>query len=257
MFHDKKLFYIFVISLAIAVGFPLLSIYVIYPKFSGLLVSYTEQDAIRVASHLAQSTPGILKVVHNENNSIPCELNLEEQGTSAKRDFKLAKFKLFAKSGKIMYSTDSADIGVINTKPYFHDIVAKGRVYTKVIKKDAISLEDQVFATDVVETYVPIMEQGQFIGALEIYYDITSRQASLNSILFNATAVPVCLMIGYIGAMTVALVSASRSQMKKRQSEDILRHSQQRLALHVEQSPLGVIEWDLGFKASNWNMAAE
>ncbi len=34
-------------------------------------------------------------------------------------------------------------------------------------------------------------------------------------------------------------------------------HNEQRIALHVDQSPLGVIEWDLDFKVKRWNPAAE
>lgn len=43
---------------------------------------------------------------------------------------------------------------------------------------------------------------------------------------------------------------------KRRTQEDLLR-SQQRLALHFEQSPLGMIEWDRDFRVSDWNPAAE
>ena len=44
------------------------------------------------------------------------------------------KFKVFSKSGKTLFSTDPEDIGRINEKAYFHDIVAKGSVYTKFVK---------------------------------------------------------------------------------------------------------------------------
>jgi len=40
-------------------------------------------------------------------------------------------------------------------------------------------------------------------------------------------------------------------------AEDALRESKQRIALHVEQTPLGVIEWDLNFEIVEWNNAAE
>jgi diguanylate cyclase (GGDEF)-like protein/PAS domain S-box-containing protein len=36
-----------------------------------------------------------------------------------------------------------------------------------------------------------------------------------------------------------------------------LREYRQRLALHVEQTPMAVIEWDLDFRVSSWNPAAE
>jgi PAS domain S-box-containing protein len=36
-----------------------------------------------------------------------------------------------------------------------------------------------------------------------------------------------------------------------------LKNAQQKLALHVQQTPLGVIEWDVDFRVTDWNPAAE
>ncbi|PSB13908.1 histidine kinase [filamentous cyanobacterium Phorm 46] len=36
-----------------------------------------------------------------------------------------------------------------------------------------------------------------------------------------------------------------------------LKKSQQKLALHLYQTPLGAIEWDLNFKVADWNLSAE
>ncbi|HPA20496.1 MAG TPA: PAS domain S-box protein [Verrucomicrobiae bacterium] len=44
---------------------------------------------------------------------------------------------------------------------------------------------------------------------------------------------------------------------ERKQAEEALRTSRQLLALHVEQTPLGVIEWDLYFQVTSWNAAAE
>lgn len=42
-----------------------------------------------------------------------------------------------------------------------------------------------------------------------------------------------------------------------KQAEDSLGRSQQRLALHMQQTPLAVIEWDTQFRVTSWNAAAE
>ena len=41
------------------------------------------------------------------------------------------------------------------------------------------------------------------------------------------------------------------------QNEKQLRSAQQKLSLHVQQTPLGVIEWDNDFRVRDWNPAAE
>ena len=40
-------------------------------------------------------------------------------------------------------------------------------------------------------------------------------------------------------------------------AEEALRQSQQRLSLHIQKTPLAVIEWDTGFRVLQWNAAAE
>ena len=43
----------------------------------------------------------------------------------------------------------------------------------------------------------------------------------------------------------------------RKQADEQLRTSMQKLALHAEQTPLGVIEWNLNFEVTEWNPAAE
>jgi PAS domain S-box-containing protein/putative nucleotidyltransferase with HDIG domain len=48
----------------------------------------------------------------------------------------------------------------------------------------------------------------------------------------------------------------ARSIARKR-SEEALRRSEQRLSLHIQKTPLAVIEWDTEFRVRQWNRAAE
>ncbi|MFC1761699.1 ATP-binding protein [Planctomycetota bacterium] len=45
--------------------------------------------------------------------------------------------------------------------------------------------------------------------------------------------------------------------VERKQAEEKLRESTQRLALHIEQTPLAVIDWDVDFKVVTWNHGAE
>src|SRR5262249_1267049 len=44
---------------------------------------------------------------------------------------------------------------------------------------------------------------------------------------------------------------------ERKQAEAALRHSEQRLSLHLEATPIGSIEWDTEFRVTQWNRAAE
>lgn len=47
------------------------------------------------------------------------------------------------------------------------------------------------------------------------------------------------------------------AEIERLDAEQQLRNAQQKLRLHVQQTPLGVIEWDKNFKVRDWNPAAE
>ena len=44
---------------------------------------------------------------------------------------------------------------------------------------------------------------------------------------------------------------------ERRRAEEALRAANQKLRLHFEQTPMAVIEWDLEFRVTNWNPAAQ
>jgi PAS domain S-box-containing protein/putative nucleotidyltransferase with HDIG domain len=45
--------------------------------------------------------------------------------------------------------------------------------------------------------------------------------------------------------------------IERKRAEGALRQNEQRLSLHIQQTPLAVIEWDTGFRVLQWNEAAE
>jgi PAS domain S-box-containing protein len=55
----------------------------------------------------------------------------------------------------------------------------------------------------------------------------------------------------------VGLMGIARDITERKQADEALLLSKQRLALHVEQTPLAVIQWDSDFKVQEWNPAAE
>ena len=70
---------------------------------------------------------------------------------------------------------------------------------------------------------------------------------------FLSTKMPLCDESGD----TYALCGISTDITDRKKAEDSLRISQQRLLLHREQSPVGVIEWNTEFEFLDWNPAAE
>jgi hypothetical protein len=140
----------------------------------------------------------------------------------------LTKLKIFSKSGKILFSTDPKEIGGMNNEPYFREIVARGGVYSKVVKKNSDSLEHQRMLVDVVEAYAPLMKNGVFLGAFEIYYDITEKKQGLERLLLISFIIVIVL------ALSVLIISVMNVVKEKRRLTERKRAEEEREKLIVE-----------------------
>ncbi|HEV2397702.1 MAG TPA: PAS domain S-box protein [Candidatus Sulfotelmatobacter sp.] len=55
----------------------------------------------------------------------------------------------------------------------------------------------------------------------------------------------------------VGVLGISRDVTDQKRAEEEIRRSQQKLRMHVENTPVAVVEWDVNFRVSAWNPAAE
>ena len=63
--------------------------------------------------------------------------------------------------------------------------------------------------------------------------------------------------INYIQEILSIFAARAGAEMERLKSEQKLAEAEQRLSLHIKQTPLGVIEWDTEFRVKAWNPAAE
>jgi diguanylate cyclase (GGDEF)-like protein len=199
--YQTAIYLIFVLASVITIGIPVLQSQVIYPKFIDNLNKMVEMEAVRTGNHLQRR----ILLDYSEE---PLTLHREAQADldAAMADYNLYKIKVFSKSGKTIYSSSPEDIGTQNSNDYFINIVALGNTYTKVVKKNTKSLESQVVTRDVMETYIPILSENDFVGAFEIYYDITDHIAELNRLTGKYSLVLYCMSGAVILIVLIALV---------------------------------------------------
>jgi diguanylate cyclase (GGDEF)-like protein/PAS domain S-box-containing protein len=232
---------------------PLYGLFVSHPQYEQLLVHITEDEAARVARHLSQ-------ILHEQGidvtqDRLPSGFAADIQ--SVKSDFKLVKVKIFSREGVVVYSTDAQDIGKPNEHAYFKEIVAQGRVFTKLVPKEARTAENQVATADVVETYQPIMVEGRFLGAFELYYDITDRLQQMDRLQINTVAQMIGMVLLLGGAMAWVLLQAARVVNERDQAQRALQASEARFRGMSASAQDGIIEMDRDGRVSYWNLAAE
>lgn len=201
IFNNGYLRNILIVSILLVTVLPVYNFLVISPLFSKFLAESTNNTAVRVAKHFA-STFGQNNTVLNKDH-----IKFDESSdiNDLRSDFRLTKLKIFSDSGEVLFSTDPEDIGSTNTQRYFHEVVAKGNIVTKGITKETESLEGELMPVDVVETYVPVMSGENFIGAFEIYYDITAEKQQLNKMLTRSSVLVFSIALGLLIASMVIL----------------------------------------------------
>ena len=215
IFKNGLLINIFIVSIILVATLPLFNFLVIRPSFEKFLTESTNDEAIKIAKHfvkmfLSQKT-GLSK------NAI--EYHVSDDIEDMKSDFGLNKLKIYSNSGEIIFSSDPKEIGNLNKQQYFHEIVAKGNIITKGIQRKNKSLEGQLMPVDVVETYVPLMSDGVFRGALEIYYDITARKEQLDKLLFRSFALAYIIALGLLVTIIFILFIENKNILKRKQVE--------------------------------------
>ena len=237
---------IFLASLAIAVLVPSLVIGYIYPKYNQVLIEITEAEAVRFTKHWASRLRG--------EHGAP-ETGLQEIASMAKSNGAV-KLRIFSQWGDIIHSTDSKEIGIRNTKDYFHEIVAQGNVFSKVVNKNTPSAEGTPIPMDVVEVYVPIMQGDTFKGALEIYYNITSPRKKLNAITAASSWLLIALVLVLEGAVVYLLYKAGNIFACRKETERQLLYEKEfgDAVFHSISDPIAVID-PLTYKVVKANKA--
>ena len=193
IYQLKFLRNILIAFLAIAILLPSYERLRAFPPFRDLVTHAAEDQANRIALHL-MSYDFFKESPLDSAESIP-GLWIEEVFMVLEH-LRLEKVKIFSKSGEVIFSTDSKDIGKINNNDYFHSVIASGKIFTKVVDKNSTSMEGVVLHKSVVETYIPIMRNGVFVGSVEIYYDIGSQRAAMDALLGKLSLDMVLMGIG-------------------------------------------------------------
>jgi sensor histidine kinase regulating citrate/malate metabolism len=212
IFNNGYLRNILIVSILLVTVLPLYNFLVISPLFSKFLAESTNNTSVRVAKHFA-SMFGQNKTVLNKDH---IQFDESSDINELRSDFRLTKLKIYSNSGEVLFSTDPEDIGNTNTQKYFHEVVAKGNIVTKGITKETESLEGELMPVDVIETYVPVMSGKNFIGAVEIYYDITAEKQQLNKMLTRSSVLVFLIALGLLIASMVILFIEKKIIFKRK-----------------------------------------
>ena len=215
-----------ILSILVVILLPAYNAAFVYSSLKKLFTETLTKDATSIAKHFMS----MVEARSGELTKKSLDFQILKEINTLREDFGLSKVKIFSRSGEILFSTDSKEIGQMNTERYFQEIVAQGNVYTTVVGKGSDSLEHKRMVVDVVEAYVPMMKDGVFLGAFEIYYDITEKKQNLERLLLTSFVIVIVLALSVLLLSAMNVVKEKRKLIERRKAEDKRKGAEEALA---------------------------
>jgi PAS domain S-box-containing protein len=215
------------------------NVFFVFPSFTRLLTEVSEEDSVRIATHLKDRL--VSEDIQLRRDALPDAFKKEAE--LLKKDFRLMKILVLSPSGETIYSSDPSDVGHMVDKKFFDEVVSKGGIYTEV-RKDTRSVSGQTMSADVVETYIPIMREGRFFGACEVYMDITGAKTKSDRLLSRSFSTLFILVFALLAAVVAASYKANKSITARRKADETLRESEEKYRSLFEKESDAIILCD-------------
>lgn len=224
---------ILILAVLCAVGLPLVNALVIYPGYTRIMVGTFEDGARRLT---ALTIPPSIK--HTPLG--PTILDIPRFLADVYRletDFGLLAVRVFAPDGRILYSTDTAEIGTKETGPIFTDHIAKGRQYAHLGVLRSEPVQGRPSAIDTVEAFAPVMRGDNFMGAFELVFDVTQPMHQLERFNLYATVGSFVISFALLGVVLLLIRQEVAKEHSRHQAEK-LREDVEQITRHDIKTPL-------------------
>ncbi len=163
--------YIFASLCLAVIGLVSFNFFYVFPLFDNILLTYVEDDAVQVASHIQRFCAKCL------DGDPPSPVEIKQTLT----DFQLRRLLIFSAAGQVVYASGEEDLGPKGPSREFMDRARQGKKSSRVLTLTPQGGGSAAPAA-ITQVLIPIMEQGTFKGAYELDRDITYYQGRLQTI---------------------------------------------------------------------------
>lgn len=211
---------ILVISVITIILFPIFTVLFQHPMFQKILTENILNEGVSLASNLSS----VLTIGAADLESETISPQLKGQVETLQEDRRFVKLKIFSASGRIIYSTDPQEIGIVNTGVYLREIIKSGKPHIKDVPESKKSSERLPVPTHFVEAYVPIVKSNRVLGVFEIYYDITVEHKKFEGLIYRFTGVLFGMAVLLLAGVLFSTRKASQYLKARDQVEKRLLH---------------------------------
>ncbi|MDX9708785.1 MAG: GGDEF domain-containing protein [Trichloromonas sp.] len=195
--------------------------YGIHRVFTAHVIHNAEETAVGLSELLSGEGRLLLDKSGRLTLSAPNRERLDHRLRTLSAPFDVVKIKIYDATGKILYSTDPGIVGQIDSgNPRLAKALA-GRVDSRLESRETVLdlAEEQQFDVDVVETYVPILDDHQIAGCFELYMDVTRYREEIRRGVLAATGL---LALILVSVFTAAFLVVRQGVLQLRQAQEQL-----------------------------------
>jgi len=195
--------------------------YGIHRVFTAHVIHNAEETAVGLSELLSGEGRLLLDKSGQLTLSAPNRERLDHRLRTLSAPFDVVKIKIYDTKGKILYSTDPGIVGQIDGgNPRLAKALA-GQVDSRLESRETVLdlAEEQQFDVDVVETYVPILDDHQIAGCFELYMDVTRYREEIRRGVLAATGLLALILVGVFSA---AFLVVRRGVVQLREAQEQL-----------------------------------
>ncbi|MGB0631313.1 MAG: hypothetical protein ACPGRZ_11530 [Alphaproteobacteria bacterium] len=116
-------------------------------------------------------------------------------------------YKVYSPDGTVTQASNPGDLGLVKRADYFRKIVAAGESYARLGEGGYDGVPDVY-----IESYIPIMRDGRFFGAIETYVDVTDLARKIDRKTSLALLGLIAVFIVFGTALGIVYARHARSQ---------------------------------------------
>ncbi|MFQ6671678.1 MAG: nitrogen regulation protein NR(II) [Candidatus Tectimicrobiota bacterium] len=251
--QNKLLRNISVCSLLLVILYPVIDIKIIYPVMTTSIINNMKHEVERFTIDIAKSLG--LRRVALEGATLPDDVL--NRIKNFEKELNVTRVKIYTASGETIYSSNPADIGTVTREWSFTETVAKGYVHTNLLHSKVPPDDGETAAVYLVNTKVPIMEDNTFVGAFEVFYNITNRILFLDRLVARFSTSLFAVGLGLTCTIIFMALKMAKAEEALGVSQRELRRAKQHLERLIESSTDAIIATDKEGKVILFNKGAE
>lgn len=206
----------------------------IHSIYSRHVINMAEKEAVLISRLLANQQHDLFFSKNPEEKALRIDPSQIERIDKRLREFlhpfDIVKIKIFDLDTRILYSTDNA---IIDETVHGNERLQKalsGQVDSHLEQKERLrDLQNETeIDVDVVETYSPLLHDGEVVGVFELYRNVSQfrkdiRDGTLKSLLLLSSILVIVYLITFsIARIAMRQVSAAEESLRNQAMTDAL-----------------------------------